>query len=85
MFGLKIFQVCLEHPKQKIDIVGRLWNFEAAFVLLLIRKSNPQGEFFCDEVNSAQPHRELLQKATQHKEKRLGCFNFVFKLEAFLE
>src|SRR6266536_960505 len=98
MFGLKIFQVRLEHPKEKIDIVGRLRDFEAAFVLLLVRrsesvlpygrrigKSNSQGEFFCDEVNSGQPQRELLQKATQHKEKGLGCFNLVFKLENLLE
>src|SRR5438034_11779580 len=75
----------LEHPKEKIDIIGRLRNFEAAFVLLLIRKSNPQGEFFCDEVNSAQPHRELLQKTAQHKEERLCCFNFVFEFEALVE
>src|SRR5213083_3055097 len=63
----------LEHPKEKIDIVGRLRNFEPAFVLLLIRKSNPQGEFFCDEIDPAQPQRELLQKAAEHEKEWLSC------------
>ena len=39
MVGLKILQMCLEHAKQKIDIVGRLRDFENAFVNLLVRRS----------------------------------------------
>ena len=29
----------MEHPEEKIDIVGRLRNFENAFVMLLVRPS----------------------------------------------
>src|SRR6266404_553980 len=83
MFRFKILQVRLEHAKEKIDIVGRLRNFENTLVILFVRKSDPQGQFFGDEINRAQPHGELLQKAAQHKKERLGRFNFIFKLETF--
>ena len=106
MLRFEILQVCMQHPKEKIDIVRRLRNFENALVNLRIRrresvsppnesvlcadpwrigKSNPQSQFFCDEIDRAQSQGKLLQKATQHKEQRLGRFNFVFKFEAFLE
>src|SRR5947208_13456931 len=85
MLRFKILQVRVQHPKEKIDVVSRLRNFENPFVILLIRKSNSQGQFFCDEVDRAQSQRKLLQKAAQHKEKRLGRFNFIFKFEALVE
>ena len=75
----------MQHPKEKIDIVRWLRNFETAFVLLFVRESNSQGQFFSDEVNRAQPQGELLQKATQYKEERLGGFDFIFEFEAFLK
>src|SRR6266542_4998420 len=106
MFGLKIFQVRLEHAKEKIDIVGWLRDFENAFVNLFVRRSGSvlatgrvrptgglwriregdlQSQFFCDEINCAQPHRELLQKTAQHEQERLGGFNFILKFKALLE
>src|SRR6266404_7110680 len=33
----KILQMRVQHPKEKIDIIGRLRNFEAALVLFFIR------------------------------------------------
>ena len=95
MFRFKILQMRVEHPKEKIDIVGRLRNFENALVCLLVRrsesvpwrigKSDPQSQFLCDEIDRTQPQRELLQKAAQHEEERLGGFDFVFELEALVE
>jgi hypothetical protein len=52
---------------------------------LFIGERDPQGQFFCDEINSAQLNGELLQKTAKHEEKRLGGFNFVFKFEALLK
>jgi hypothetical protein len=85
----------VQHPEEKIDIVGRLRDFENAFVSLLVRRSesipwrirkrDSQSQFFYDVIDCAQPHRELLQKTAQHKEERLGGFDLVFKLEAFPE
>src|SRR6202030_227419 len=70
----KILQMRLEHAKEKIDIVGRLRNFENALVNLFvrrggsvspvgrvrlvadlarIRKSDPQGQFACNQINCA--------------------------------
>src|SRR6266446_4645592 len=95
MFRFKILQMRVQHPKEKIDIVGRLRNFEAAFVNLLvhrsesvlwrIRKSNPQGDFFSDEIDRAQPQRELLQKPPQHEKQRLDGFDLVFEFKALIK
>src|SRR5438876_2392390 len=99
MFGSKILQMCLEHAEEKIDIVGWLRDFENAFVNLFVRRSGSvlcadlwrirkrdlQRQFFCDEIDRVQPHGEMLQKTAQHKEKRLGGFNFIFKFKTFLE
>ena len=83
MLGFEIFQMCVEHPEEKIDIVSRLRNFENALVSLLARKSDPQGQFPSDEINAAQAQRELLQKAAEHEKERLSRFDFVFELESF--
>ena len=85
MFGLKILQMRMEHAEEKIDIGGRLRNLENAFVLLLVRKSNAQGQFFCDQIERAQSQGKLLQKTAEHKEEWLDSFNFIFKFEALLE
>jgi hypothetical protein len=85
IFGFKILQMRMQHPEEKIDIVGRLGNLENAFVNLFIRERDTQGQFFCDEINSAQPDGELVQKPAEHEEKWLDGFNFVFKFEAFLK
>src|SRR5438874_13438373 len=75
----------MQHPEEKIDIVGRLRNFENALVNLFIRERDAQGQFFCDEINSAQPDGELLQTSAKHEEKWLGRFNFVLKFETLRE
>src|SRR6266478_4391889 len=85
MFRSKILQVRLEHAKEKTDIVCRLRNFENAFVNLFVRERDLQRQFFCYEINAAQSQRELLQKTAEHEQQRLGRFNFIFKLKAFLE
>ena len=85
MFRRKIFQMRMQHPEKKIGIVGRLRNFENALVNLFICERDAQGEFFCDEINSAQPDRELLQKTAEHEEKGVSSFNFVFKFEALIK
>src|SRR6266446_9445882 len=85
MFRFKIFQMRLQHPEEKIDIVGRLWDFENAFVTLLVRKRDPQPDFSGDEINRAQPHCKLLQKAAEHEKQRLGSFDLVLKFEALIE
>src|SRR3954451_3501985 len=85
MLGSKILQMRLEHAEQKIDIVCRLRNFENALVYLFIPEGDSQRQFFRDEINCCQTHRELLQKTAQHKKQRLGCFDFAFKLEALLK
>src|SRR5438128_7794440 len=95
MFGSKILQVRLEHAKEKINIVGRLRDFENALVTLFARlggsmlwrigKGDLQGEFFCDQINRSQPNREMLEKTSEHENQRFGIFDLVFKLEVFLE
>jgi len=77
----KILEMGVQHPEKKIDIVGRLRNFEAALVVFFIRKSNPKSDFFRDQVNRTQAQRELLQKTAQHEEQWLNCFDFMFELE----
>src|SRR5437660_1427817 len=85
MLRSKILQVRLEHTKEKINIVCRLRNFENAFVNLFVRKPDLQSQFFCYEIDPAQPQCELLQKTAEHKKEPLNGFNFIFKLKAFLE
>src|SRR6266699_4528289 len=85
MVRLKILQMCLEHAKEKIDIVGRLGNFENTFVNLFVRKRDLQRQFFYYEIDPAQPQGELLQKPAEHEKERLGGFNFILKLKALLE
>src|SRR2546422_2818755 len=85
MFRSKILQMRLEHAKEKIDIVGWLRDFENAFVNLLVRKRDSQAQFFCDEIDRAQPHCELLQKTAKHEKERLSGFNFIFKFKVLLE
>src|SRR5882757_4671615 len=85
MLRSKILQMRQEHPEQKIYIVCRLRNFENAFVYLFIPERDSQRQFLCDEINSCQTHRELLQKTAQHEKQRLGCFDFALKLETLME
>src|SRR5215831_20896455 len=85
MLGSKILEMRLEHANEQIDIVGRLRNFENALVSLLIRKRDPQGQFFCNQIDRAQAQRELVQKSAQHEKQRLSGFDLMLKLEAFLE
>ena len=85
----------LEHPEEKIDIVGRLRDFENAlvslrirpggFVLARIRKSDPQGHLVCDEIDAAQSQRELLQKPAEHEQERLSRLDLVIELKTFVE
>src|SRR5438876_4824211 len=75
----------LEHPEEKIDIVGRLRDFENALVDLRIRKSDPQGEFAGDEIDAAQSQGELLQKPAEHEQERLSCFDLMIELKTFVE
>src|SRR5436190_2719146 len=85
MFRFKILQVCLEHSKEKIDIVGRLRDFENTLVTLSIRKTDHQRQFFRDQIDRAQSQGELLQKTSKHEEQRLSSFDLVIELKTFLE
>src|SRR6476659_5442876 len=85
MLRSKILQMRLEHPEQKIDIVCRLRNFENVLVYLFIPERDLQRQFFRDQINCCQTHRELLQKSAEHEKQRLSCFNFALKLETLLE
>src|SRR6266403_2279102 len=85
MFRFKILQVRLEHSKEKIDIVARLRDLENALVTLLTRKTDAERQFFRDEIDPAQPQRELLQKPAEHEEQRLRCFDLMIELKTFLE
>ena len=58
----KILQMRVQHPKEKIDIVGWLRDGEFPFVTFFVGKSNPQSDFFGDQVNRVQTQCELLQK-----------------------
>src|SRR5439155_16021751 len=85
VFRSKILQMRLEHSEKKIDIIGRLRNFDNLLVCLLIYKRDLQRQFFCDEIDGTQTHCELLQKTPEHKKERLCCFNFVLEFKAFLK
>src|SRR6476619_5131254 len=85
MLRSKILQMRLEHPEQKIDIVCRLRNFENVLVYLFIPERDLQRQFFRDQINCCQTHRELFQKTAQHKKQRLGCFDFALKLKTLVE
>ena len=85
----------VQHSEQKIDVVGRLRNCENPLVNLFvrhggsvlwrIRERDAQGQFFCNEIDCAQPHCKLLQKTSQHEKEWLGCFNLIFKFEALFK
>src|SRR5438552_7126069 len=95
MFRFKILQVRLKHSKEKIDIVGRLRDFENALVTLLvrhggfvlarIRKTDAERQFFRDEIDRAQPQGELLQKPAEHEKERLRSFDLMIELKTFIE
>ncbi len=85
MFRFKILQVCLEHPEEKIDIVARLRDLENALVTLLTRKTDAERQFFRDQIDRAQPQRELIQKPAEHEEQRLGGLDLMIELKTFLE
>src|SRR5207237_10885870 len=92
MFRFKILQVRLEHPEKKIDIIGRLRDFENPLVsasrtgiCLIIRKTDPERQFLRDQIDAAQSQRELLQKPAQDEEQRLRGFDLVIELETFLK
>src|ERR1700716_2442068 len=75
----------VQHPKEKIDIVAWLRNFETPDVILLSAKLKSKCNLFRHQIDCIQSNRELLQKAAQHKKQRLNCFDFVFEFEALLE
>src|ERR1700736_5337443 len=75
----------LEHPEEKIDIVGRLRDFENPFVRLFVRKTDPQRQLFRDQINAAQPKGELLQKSSKHEQQRLRGLDLVIEFETFVE
>src|SRR4029077_19741433 len=50
-----------------------------------IRKSNSQGDFFSDEIDRAQPQRELLQKPAQHEKQGLGSLDLVFEFKPLIK
>src|SRR5437764_405846 len=92
MFRFKIFQVRLEHPKEKIDIVGRLRDFENALVsasrtgiCLIIRKTDPERQFLRDQIDAAQPKGKLFQKPPEDEKQRLRGFDLVIELKTFLK
>ena len=85
MLRFKILQVRLEHAEEKIDIVGRLRDFEDMLISFFIRETDSQGQLARDEINRAQPKGELLEKPPQHEEQRLRCFDLVLELEALLK
>ena len=57
MFGFKILQMRLEHPKEKIDIVRRLRDFKNALVTSFIRERDRERQFARDQINAAQSER----------------------------
>ena len=92
MFRFKILQVRLEHSKEKIDIIGRLRDFENALVsasrtgiCLIIRKTDPERQFLRDQIDAAQPKGKLFQKPAEHEEQWLGGFDLVIELKTFVE
>src|SRR6266513_5145475 len=98
MFRFKTLQVCLKHPKEKIDIHRWLRNFKNPLVsarsepdwrctgiCLCTGESDREGELARDQINSAQSNGELLQKPAEHEEQRLGGFDLVIELKTFLE
>jgi len=64
---IEVLQMRLEHAKKKIDIVGRLRNFEKRARNIAYSRRDSQRQFLCDQINCAQPHCELLQKAAEHE------------------
>jgi hypothetical protein len=97
MFGFEILQVRLEHPEEKIDVVGRLRDFEdtnvccasrtgtsqSRFVYLQSRKCNGEGQLARDEINAAKAERELLEESSENKKQRLGRLDLVIELVIF--
>src|ERR1051326_896338 len=81
----KIFQMRVEHPEKRFDVVRRLGNFEPVRVTALVAENNFELKLTRDKMKRAEPHGKLLEKPLQHEEKRLARFDFVFELECFLE
>ena len=85
MFGTEIFQVRLEKTKQNLNRVGRIGNLEAMLVMRFVGKCQPQRDLLRDEVECRETQRQLLEKASQHEEERLGGFDLVLKLDLLRE
>src|SRR5436853_7407065 len=91
MFRFKALQVRLEHPEEKINIIGRLRDFENALVsasrtgiCLIIRKTDPERQFLRDQIDDAQPKGKLFQNPPEHEEQWLGGSDPVIELKTFL-
>src|SRR5256714_15202259 len=84
-FRGKIFEMRVEHPEKRFDVVRRLGNFESMLVTALVAENNFELQFAGDEMERVHPDGKLLKKAPQHEEERLARFNFIFEFRRFLE
>src|SRR2546423_15059566 len=89
----------LEHPEEKIDVIGRLRDFESASrtgicasltgiclsLLLRIRKSDRECELARDEIDAVQSKRELLKEPPEDEEQRLRGLDLMIELKTFLK
>src|SRR5436190_23153864 len=83
IFRAKILEMRLEEAEQNLDRLGRIGNVKAMFVMRLVRKRDAESELLRNEVKRAETQAELLEKAPQHKKKRLGGFDLVIEFEFF--
>jgi hypothetical protein len=85
MIRSKIFQVRLKHPKEKIDIVSRLRDFENALVSAVIRKMDCECDLARDEIDCDQAQCELFKKSPEDEEQGLRGLDLVIELKTFIE
>src|SRR3954465_7339348 len=84
-YGSKIFQVRLQHPEKRFDVVGRLGDLKPVRVTVLVAESDFELELARHQMESAKSNGKLLEKPSQYKEKRFAGFNFVFEFERFFK
>ena len=82
--GREVFQVGVEHPKERFDVVGRRGDREVPVVLLAVLEAQLQRQRGWYPVNGPQTQDQLIEETPKYEEQRLHGLDLVLELQALL-